>query len=33
MDAVRQWRYKPAQLHGQPVETQITIDVQFRYEN
>jgi TonB family protein len=27
--AVRQWRYSPTQLDGEPVETSFTIDVKF----
>ncbi len=30
VDAVRQWRYKPAKLDGQPVETQEDIAIAFR---
>jgi len=30
VDAVRQWRYKPAMLDGQPVETQEDIAIAFR---
>ena len=29
IEAVRQWRYEPWQLNGQPVEMQTTIDVVF----
>jgi protein TonB len=29
MDAVRQWRYRPTLLNGQPVEVETTIDVVF----
>jgi protein TonB len=29
MDAVKQWRYKPTQLNGDPVEVDTTIDVVF----
>ena len=29
MEAVRQWRYKPTLLNGQPVEVETTIDVTF----
>jgi TonB family protein len=29
MDAVRQWRYKPYQLNGKPVEAQTQINVKF----
>jgi protein TonB len=30
MDAVRQWRYKPTLLNGEPVEVDTTITVSFR---
>ncbi len=30
LDAVRQWRYKPYYLDGQPVETQTRITIQFK---
>jgi TonB family protein len=30
VDAVRQWRYKPARLGGQPVETQEDVTIEFR---
>jgi protein TonB len=29
MDAVRQWRYQPTQLNGDPVEVDTTISVVF----
>jgi protein TonB len=29
LDAVRQWRYKPYVLNGEPVEVETTIKVQF----
>ena len=29
MDAVKQWRYQPTQLNGEPVEVDTTIDVIF----
>jgi len=29
VDAVRQWRYRPYMLNGQPVEVETTVDVQF----
>jgi protein TonB len=29
IEAVRQWRYEPGQLNGQPIELQTTIDVVF----
>jgi protein TonB len=28
-DAVKQWRYRPTILNGEPVEVQTTIDVNF----
>jgi protein TonB len=30
VDAVRQWRYKPTLLNGEPVEVDTTITVSFR---
>ncbi len=30
LDAVRQWRYQPSRLNGEPVETVTTIDLQFQ---
>jgi len=33
MDAVKQWRYKPTVLNGEPVEVQTTIDVNFSLSN
>jgi protein TonB len=30
IDAIRFWRYKPAELDGQPIETQIIVAVEFR---
>jgi protein TonB len=30
MDAVRQWKYKPAQLDGQATSMHLTVTVQFR---
>ena len=30
LDSVRQWRYQPAMLNGEPVETATTITVEFR---
>jgi protein TonB len=30
MDAVRRWRYQPAQLNGQPVEAQTVISFTFQ---
>jgi TonB family protein len=32
LDAVRQWRYRPAMLDGQPVESEATIQVEFRFQ-
>jgi len=32
-DAVKQWRYKPTILNGEPVEVQTTIDVNFSLSN
>jgi protein TonB len=29
MDAVKQWKYKPYILNGEPVEVETTIKVQF----
>jgi len=29
LDAVKQWRYKPTQLNGDPVEVDTTITVTF----
>ena len=29
MDAVKEWRYKPTMLNGEPVEVDTTIDVVF----
>src|SRR5262249_13118104 len=29
LDAVRQWKYKPYELNGEPVEVETTIKVQF----
>ena len=29
LDAVRQWKYRPTLLHGEPVEVDTTIDVIF----
>ena len=29
LDAVKQWRYKPYMLNGQPVEVETTVDVNF----
>jgi protein TonB len=30
IDAVRQWRYKPYLLNGEPVEVETTIEVEFK---
>jgi outer membrane biosynthesis protein TonB len=30
LDAVKQWRYKPTLLNGEPVEVLTTIDVEFK---
>jgi protein TonB len=32
LDAVRQWRYRPTLLHGEPVEVETSITVNFRME-
>jgi protein TonB len=32
MKAVREWRYQPALLNGEPVETGTTIEVNFQLE-
>ncbi len=32
LDAVKQWRYRPFMLNGQPVEVETTVDVQFKLE-
>ena len=32
MDAVKQWRYRPYLLNGEPVEVETTIDVDFNLE-
>jgi protein TonB len=32
LDAVKQWRYKPYMLNGQPVEVETTVNVQFTLE-
>jgi protein TonB len=29
LDAVRQWRYKPFLLDGQPIDVQTTVEVHF----
>jgi protein TonB len=31
MDAVRQWRYQPTLLNGEPVEVDTTISVVFTF--
>jgi periplasmic protein TonB len=33
MDAVKQWKYKPTILNGEPTEVQTTIDVNFSLSN
>jgi protein TonB len=33
LDAVRQWRYQPTLLNGEPVEVMTEIRVNFRLEN
>jgi protein TonB len=30
LDAVKQWKYSPAQLNGQPTSMHLTVTVQFR---
>jgi TonB family protein len=30
MDALRQWNYEPARLHGQPVSTHLSVTIKFR---
>jgi TonB family protein len=32
LDAVRQWRYQPTKLNGDPVDTETTIDVTFQLQ-
>jgi protein TonB len=32
LTAVRQWRYKPAMLHGKPVRVYLPISITFRLE-
>ena len=32
LDAVKQWRYQPTLLNGEPVEVDTTIDVIFSLE-
>jgi protein TonB len=32
IDAVKQWRYKPFLLNGQPVEVETTVTVTFRMQ-
>jgi protein TonB len=32
IQAVRQWRYKPAQLNGQPIEAQTIINMTFQLQ-
>jgi TonB family protein len=33
LEAVRQWRYRPTMLDGEPVEVETTISVEFRLQN
>ena len=33
IDAVKQWRYRPFLLNGEPVEVETTINVTFRFSN
>lgn len=33
LDAVRQWRYRPTMLDGEPVEVETTITVVFQLHN
>jgi len=33
LEAVRQWRYRPTRLNGEPVEVETTITVIFRLEH
>jgi len=33
LEAVRQWKYKPTQLNGQPVEVVSSVEVQFTLDN
>jgi protein TonB len=33
IEAVRQWRYKPQKLNGQPIEVITTITVNFSFQN
>ena len=33
LDAVRQWRYRPTLLNGEPVEVETTITVEFRLQH
>jgi protein TonB len=32
MDAVRQWKYQPATLNGQPMAMHLTVTVQFKLQ-
>jgi protein TonB len=32
MDALRQWKYQPATLNGQPMSMHLTVTVQFRLQ-
>jgi periplasmic protein TonB len=33
LEAVRQWKYKPTQLNGQPVEVVSSVEVQITLDN
>lgn len=33
LKAVRQWRYQPTKLNGEPVDTETTIDVMFELQH
>jgi len=33
IDAIRQWRYQPTLLNGEPIEVVTTIAVRFRLED
>jgi protein TonB len=30
MDAVKQWKYSPAQIDGRPASAQVTVSLEFR---
>jgi protein TonB len=32
MDALRQWKYQPATLNGQPMAMHLTVTVQFKLQ-